>query len=85
MIEFLRFHCKEIVPTVDNNITQSMFRIMDCFFAIYKESEVKKVSSEDLDGLELCLESLLFFSIVWSICCTVDYESREKFSQFIRQ
>lgn len=85
MIEHLRFQCKEIVPTMDNNITQSLFRIMNCYFANYKETEIKKVSDEDIDGLELNLEALLFFSLVWSLCCTVDYDGREKFSQFIRQ
>lgn len=83
-IEFMRLHCKEIMPTVDNNITQSLMRIMNCFFSSYKETEIKKVTSDDIDGLETILEYFLIFSFVWSICCTVDYEGRERFSQFIR-
>ncbi|KAL4464296.1 hypothetical protein ABPG72_011341 [Tetrahymena utriculariae] len=84
-IEFLRQNCKEIVSTVDNNLTQSLFRVMNCYFANYKETEIKKVQAEDVDNFEQVLESYLIFSLVWSICCTVDYDGREKFSQFIRQ
>lgn len=53
---------------------------MDCFFANYKETEIKKVNSEDIDNLEFMLESYMIFSLIWSLCCTVDYEGREKFS-----
>jgi dynein heavy chain, axonemal len=79
-LEFLRQNCKEIVPTMDNNLASSLFRIMNCFFANYVETEVKKVQPEEIDSLESMLENYLLFSLVWSICCTVDYEGREKFS-----
>jgi len=44
MLKFMRKNCKEPVFTVDNNIVQSMMRILDCYFADYIESEVKKVT-----------------------------------------
>lgn len=53
---------------------------MDSFLNNYKETEVKKVAVEDINELELVLESYLIFSLVWSLCCTVDYDGREKFS-----
>jgi len=40
----MRKYCPEPVITVDNNLVQSQFRILDCYFADYYESEVKKVT-----------------------------------------
>lgn len=42
----------EPVQTVDNNITQSLMRIIDCFFANYIESELKKVTKDEITNLE---------------------------------
>lgn len=44
MLKFMRKNCKEPVFTVDNNIVQSMLRILDTYFAEYIETEVKKVT-----------------------------------------
>ena len=46
MLKFIRRNCIEPVPTVNNNITQSLMRVLDCFFADYWENEVKKVPPE---------------------------------------
>lgn len=51
-IEFLRFHCKEIVTTVDNNLVSSMFRLMNCFLNNYRDTEIKKVTPEEINELE---------------------------------
>jgi dynein heavy chain len=40
MLKFLRKNCTEPVPTVDNNIVQSLMRILDCYFADYYDSEM---------------------------------------------
>ena len=44
MLKFMRKNCKEPVFTVDNNLVQSMMRLLDCFFSDYIESETKKVT-----------------------------------------
>ena len=51
-IKFMRRNCIEPVQTVDNNITQSLMRILDCYFADYVETEIKKVTAEDVEDLE---------------------------------
>ena len=43
LIHYMRHNCKEIIPTMDNNITQSACRIINCFIDQYIESEIKKV------------------------------------------
>ena len=61
-----------------------MCRILDCFFILYKESELKKVSEDEIKLLIAGLDSLFVFALIWSIGATTDYEGREKFSEFVR-
>ena len=42
------------------------------------------MTPEEVDALEASLDTLFFFALVWSVACTVDYEGRIKFDQFIR-
>jgi len=83
-IDFLRRNCKEIIQTNNNNIVQSLMKLLDCFMVNYKESETKKVTPEEIDLLESLLEPFFVFSLIWSIGCTTDYPGREKMSLFIR-
>jgi len=39
MLKFMRKRCIEPVVTVNNNLVQSLMRILDCYFAPYRESE----------------------------------------------
>jgi len=48
----MRKSCIEPVMTVDNNLVQSLMRILDCYFVDYYESEVKKVTADDIEDLE---------------------------------
>jgi dynein heavy chain len=48
---YMRKQCIEPVTTVDNNICQSSFRILDCTFAYYVDTEIKKITPEELDQL----------------------------------
>jgi dynein heavy chain len=50
---FVRKNCPEPVKTVDNNLTGSAFRLIDCFLADYVESEIKKIAPEQIDELKL--------------------------------
>lgn len=55
-LKFMRRNCPEPVATVDNNLVQSLMRILDCYFDKYFESEVRKVTAEDIEDLEQSLE-----------------------------
>jgi dynein heavy chain len=39
-IHFIRKNAKEIIPTMDSNLTFSLLKLMDCFLAPYKPKEV---------------------------------------------
>ena len=60
-------------------------RILDCYFNDYHESEIKKVSQEDVEELEEMLENLFIFSMIWSIGVTTTVSGREKFNTKFRQ
>jgi len=57
-IHFMRKNCIEPVQTVNNNITQSLMRILDCYFIDYFDTEVKKVTPEEIEDMENMLEAL---------------------------
>lgn len=51
-LKFMRRNCVEPVPTVNNNITQSLMRILDCYFADYFDNEVRKIAPEEVEDFE---------------------------------
>lgn len=60
-------------------------RILDCFFADYWDNELKKVTPEEVEEVELICEPLFIFSLIWSIGCTGTLEGREKFDRKLRE
>lgn len=83
-LEYIKKNLKELVPTSINNLVASLMRIMDCFLADYKETEIKKISQEDIEIVESMLEGFFIFALIWSIGCVVDLDSRLKFNTFLR-
>ena len=43
-IKFMRRNCPEPVPSVNNNIVQSCMRILDCYFAPYKNTDAVTIT-----------------------------------------
>jgi len=54
-------------------------RIIDCFFTPYIESEVKKITKEEIQSLENMISEIFFFAMVWSIGATTNLAGRIKF------
>ena len=54
------------------------------FLRAYEETELKRVPEDDMITLEKSIEALFIFTLVWSIGCTGDYDSRIKFDTYIR-
>ena len=83
---FLRTFLKEQVPTVNNNLVQSLQRILDCYFEPYHEVEGREpMTKTEIKAMGDSLESLFIFSFIWSICATVDHAGRDRFSSMIRR
>lgn len=73
------------MKTVDNNIAQSIFRIIDCYFSPYVENEIKKINKEEIMNLDSMINQLFFFSFVWSVGVTTTLDGRIKFDKWIRE
>jgi len=81
----VRKHLPEPVKTVDNNIAQSSMRILDCYFVNYIETEIKKITKEDINNLEGMIQQLFVFAMIWSVGTTTTLEGRIKFDKFFRE
>ena len=84
-LRFMRKNCNEPVPTVNNNLLCSLMRLLDCYFADYVETEIKKISAEEVEDLESMCEALFVFCLVWSVGCTTDLDGREKFDRKVKE
>jgi dynein heavy chain len=82
---FLRHDISEPVTTVDNNVVQSLFRLMDSYLADYVETDVKKVPPERIDELLAVIPNLFAFCLVWSVGTTTNLAGREKFDLWVRK
>lgn len=83
-IYYMRKNLPEPVKTVDNNVCQSIFRIMDCFFAPYMETEIKKITNDELKILDGMLNQIFFFGLVWAVGVTTTLEGRIKFDKWVK-
>lgn len=59
-------------------------KIVDCFLVPYTDTEIKKISLEELELLDQNIESIFLLSFFWSFCCTIDFDSRQKMDIFIK-
>ena len=62
-----------------------MFRIIDCYLADYKETEVKRIPPEKVEDLLGMLPQIVLFAFIWSIGTTTDLGGREKFDAWCRR
>jgi dynein heavy chain len=80
----LRKQLKEMVFTVDNNITKSCMRLLDCYLAKYHETEVKKVNKEQIEQLSAQIKAIFMFCFTWSVGGTTDLAGRKVFDSWMR-
>ena len=84
-ISFLRTYLKELAPSIDNNLAESLMRVLDCFFVPFVPAEnVPAPTDIMLADLCTCIDAHFIFALVWSICITVNDDGRKMFDAFIR-
>lgn len=83
--EYMKKYCKEVVTSQVNALAQNLMKLLDCTIDGFRETEFKKVAAEDIENLENCLEPVFMFSLVWSVCSTVDLDGRRKLNKFLRE
>ena len=83
---FLRNNLMEPVPTTNNNVVPSVFRLIDTYLEDYRETEIKpKISKEEVEFVEHCIPAIFTFSIIWALGVTTNEDGRTKFDTFIRE
>ena len=87
-LQLLRRNFAEPVPTVNNNLLNSLLKLMDCFLAYYKgeddDDDEGKLSEKELAEVANHIEGYFIFSLVWSCCCTVGATERTHFDGWLR-
>lgn len=51
LVDFVRRNCREVIPSIDQNLVQSLFRNLDCYFSVYTDTELVIISPEDIQKL----------------------------------
>ncbi|KAK7127569.1 hypothetical protein R3I93_020220 [Phoxinus phoxinus] len=84
-IKFVRESVKEVITSMDSNLTCSLLKLLDCFFEPFIPREGKKpLSQEKLSRLQELIEPWFIFALVWSVGATGDADSCQRFSAWLR-
>ncbi|XP_065097060.1 dynein axonemal heavy chain 1 [Paramisgurnus dabryanus] len=84
-IRFVRESVKEVITSMDSNLTCSLLRLLDCFFQPFIPQEGKRpISQEKLSRLKVLIEPWFIFSLIWSVGATGDASSCQRFSAWLR-
>ncbi|TMS02286.1 Dynein heavy chain 2, axonemal [Larimichthys crocea] len=79
-LNFKKSNCKEVIPITDLNGVTSLCRLYDCL-----ATSSNGVNTSDTDNLGRIVELWFIFSLIWSICASVDEDGRRKLDNFLRE
>ncbi|XP_061620043.1 LOW QUALITY PROTEIN: dynein axonemal heavy chain 2 [Phyllopteryx taeniolatus] len=77
-LNFKKKNCKELIPVTELNGIVSLCRLYDAL-------TTKKVNMSDADSLGRIVELWFTFSLIWSICASVNEDGRKKMDNFLRE
>jgi dynein heavy chain len=84
-IVFLRSHLTELAGTVDNNLCESLLRILDCYLEPYLLKEGEPAPTDIMiSDLTTCIEPLFVIALVWSVGATCNEDGRKMFDGWLR-
>jgi dynein heavy chain len=84
LIDFVRRNCREVIPTMNQNLLQSLLKNLNCYFIKYIDRELVKITAEDIGKLEEMIKNLIIFCLIWSIGASTDYQGRLKFNEKLK-
>jgi dynein heavy chain len=75
----------EVAKTQENNMIQSLFRLLDCYFTDYRPNEVKPAATfkDAVADLAKAIKPLFYFCLTWSLGASCDGKSRPFFSEYV--
>ncbi|XP_062849650.1 dynein axonemal heavy chain 2 [Trichomycterus rosablanca] len=77
---FKRTHCKELVPITELNGVISLCRLYDSL-----ASPDNGVNPADSENYGRMIELWFIFSLIWTVCGSVDEDGRKKMDNFLRE
>lgn len=86
VLPHLRRNLVEPLPTVNNCLVEALLNLMDTFLNEYHDRDdgSDKKTPEQINLMYNMLEPIFIFCLVWSMCCTVNANSRKMFDAFLR-
>ncbi|KAM8972622.1 dynein axonemal heavy chain 2 [Pelodytes ibericus] len=80
MLEFRRLNCKELVPQEETCGVISLCKLYESLATLDNG-----VNPADSDNYSRMAELWFMFSLVWSVCASVDEEGRRKIDNYLRE
>ncbi|XP_039997326.1 dynein heavy chain 2, axonemal [Xiphias gladius] len=79
-LNFKKTHCKEPIPITELSGVTSLCRLYDSL-----ATSSNGVNTSDTENLGKMVELWFIFSLIWSICASVDEDGRRKMDNFLRE
>ncbi|XP_028992315.1 dynein axonemal heavy chain 2 isoform X2 [Betta splendens] len=79
-LNFKKNNCKELIPITELNGVTSLCRLYDSL-----ATSSNGVNISDTENLGRMVELWFIFSLIWSICASVDEDGRKKIDNFLRE
>eukprot|EP00960_Hanusia_phi_P037729 753088-Hanusia_phi.AAC.6 len=83
-LQFLRRNIFEVAPTVDNNLVNSLLRLIDCQIATCFARTEEEEEEKNVEPAKMIAESF-FFALIWSIGASCDSAGRGKFNSWLKE
>jgi dynein heavy chain len=86
VLPHLRRNFNEPFPTVNNCLVEAMLNMLDTFLDAFidRDDGSERKTQEDIDTFVDRIDPIFLFSIIWSMCCTVDQRGRAMMDNYIR-
>ncbi|KAK5609612.1 Dynein heavy chain 2, axonemal [Crenichthys baileyi] len=78
-LDFKKTHCKELIGITELNGVVSLCRLYDSL-----ATPINGVNASDTENLGRVVELWFTFSLIWSICASVDEDGRKKVDNLLR-
>eukprot|EP01083_Nonionella_stella_P111300 326422_1 len=89
-VEFIRNHCIEPVPSVDNNLCRSLMNVIDCLLEPFVSKQAPEVDEEDripkkvMDAINAAADSIFIYALIWSVGATTNSAGRKKLDAWLK-
>ncbi|KAK1890151.1 Dynein heavy chain 2 axonemal, partial [Dissostichus eleginoides] len=79
-LNFKKTNCKELISITELNGITSLCRLYDCL-----ATPTNGVNTSDTENLGRMVELWFIFSLIWSVCASVDENGRKRMDNFLRE